>query len=123
MNYTSNNLFALYCASSIPQQAFSLDASLSIDEYYVLAQTDEFKKYCDEYTKFFADAYEGSVIYRIHSLQNILNGLEKQKDFKFYASLQRELTSLYKITSPLLEKLARISKETQTFTDLEIVIE
>jgi len=120
MNYTLNHKFALFYSANNVQTAHILDNSLSIQEYFDLSQTQDYQDFSDKQFKLFCDGWEGALLHRLHKLTIELQNMSPSD--KNYPALNREYVNVLKTTSPVLEKLARISKETQTFDGLEIRI-
>lgn len=120
MNYTINNLFALFYSANNVQTAYILDNSLSVQEYLDLAQTQDYKDFCDKQFKIFFDGWEGALLHRLHKLTTELQNMSPSD--KNYPALNREYVNVLKTTTPVLERLSKISKEIQTFDGLEIRI-
>lgn len=118
---TTLQLYSLFHAGGQPLTAHQLEPSLTINEYFVLVLTDEFKEFCDAQLKNYFDYFDGLLLHRLYKLQTELNTMSPAD--KNYPSLNKEYCNLIKTTSPVLEKLARISKETTTWDNLELVIE
>ncbi len=117
---THEQKLALHSSAGNPSQAVLLDSSLTVQEYFDLLKTDEYIDFSTNQTKYFFDNVDGHLIYRIFMMSEILRTMSPTE--KNYPAIQRELTSLLKITSPIIERLAKISKETQLYDGLVIKI-
>ena len=117
---THEQKLALLYSAGQPNQAILLDGSLSVQDYFDLLKTDEYIEFAEEQQKYFYDNVEGMLLHRLNSLSTALRTMLPTE--KNYPTIQRELTNLLKITQPIIERLAKVSKELQTFDGLEIRI-
>lgn len=122
MNYTTQQLLALYCAGGQPQQAHTLDSTLSIGMYYVLVQSDEYKYFYTKQNKYFFDSAEGALLHRLNKVVEVLTDMELTKDYKAYAQTTKAYTDLLKLTAPIIARLAQIQAEASHFDGFEIRI-
>ena len=105
----NNNFYSLYCAGGSPELANKLDPSKSIDEYFELLKSKEYLDYVELYISTFANNIDGLILQSLHKLSLELSQMDPTE--KNYPALLREKANLLKITSPLVERLMKISKE------------
>jgi len=120
MNHTINNLFALFYSANNVQTANMLDSSLSVQEYFDLLLTDEYKEFSDKQFKMFSSGWEGSLLHRLHKLTIELQNMDPTE--KNYPTLNREFVNVLRTTTPILEKLARIQTEATRFDGFVITL-
>lgn len=112
---------ALFHSGGIPAQAIILDPSLGVPEYYTLANSEEYREFHEEQLGYFFNFWEGQLLHRLNSLGDVLRNMDPSD--RNYPQISKEWRETLKITSPLLEKLAKISKEAEVLGSLTLVIE
>lgn len=120
MNHTTNNLFALFYSANNVQTANMLDSTLSVQEYFDLLSTDEYKEFSDKQFKTFFDGWEGALLHRLNKLTIELQNMDPTE--KNYPALNREFVNVLRTTTPILEKLARIQSEATKFDGFVITL-
>lgn len=111
---------ALLYSANQPSVAHQLNNKYSVQEYYDIVEDVEYLEFYSNHIKQFYDSYEGALLWRLSELTNALRSVSY--DNPQYSKLNKEFNDTLKITTPLLERLAKISKEVQVFEGLEIKI-
>ena len=118
----NDKLYSLFMSGGSPELANKLNSSYSVQEYQEILLSEEYKKYAEEYiSNFNAD---GLLLQSLHKLTFELSEMDPKE--KNYPALLREKANLIKLTSPILERIYRISKEYElnnVFSNLKIIID
>jgi hypothetical protein len=115
-----DGFIALFFGGCSPENAIKICSVYSIDEYNIALTMPDFIEFRENQTKNFCEGCEGMLLGKLFILSDAISTLSPSD--KNYPALFREYHRLLTLTSPIIEKLARISKETQTFDELELVI-
>ena len=107
---------ALYWAGRSPEIAFRINPNYSISDYEIGLTDTEFLDFAVTYDTNFSLGIDGMLMYKLVQLSDEINKApSNEKLYKAY-------TDLLKLTTPILEKLYRSSKEAEHYDGLELII-
>ena len=102
---------------------FAKDPSLSIEEWIVLSQTEEYKEFLAEIQSRFIAHLDVTIIAHQAKASMLLEDVYAgRQDIKYLKDISKHFTDLLRLTSPIVERLGSQLRKEEELSSLQIVI-
>ena len=117
---TRDLYISLIFAGNSPEMAFLNNPRHNLEEYIDALENEEYRAFKAKVDKEFLNNLDSSLMGTLYMLRVNLQGMATTD--KNYPQILRAYNDQIKLTSPIIERLHRITAEVNTFMDLEIEI-